>query len=100
MKCPCCDGTGEVKALAGWAPAGLSPLQFRIWDILRKSQDGLSIEDLIERVYDSRPKGRPSWAQPCIAAIVRDANLRLAKVKLCIVSSKGHGSIYRLERVA
>lgn len=97
MKCPCCNGSGEVDDDV--SPVHLSPLQFRIWDIVRKSPHGISIRDLVDRVYIDREDGGPEYATRCVWRTVWNANRRLAVVDQRIVSTKGWGSLYRLEHL-
>jgi hypothetical protein len=39
MRCPTCNGTGEIEARA---PVSLTPLQLRIYEAVQQSKDGIS----------------------------------------------------------
>ena len=95
MKCPCCGGTGEVDVEL---PVRLTPTQRRIWDALRHAPHGLTITALAERVYTDADGG-PEWALNCISVHAHHANKRLAVAGMRITASKGHGSVYRLEKL-
>jgi hypothetical protein len=90
MKCPCCDGSGVIP---------LTPMQYRVWDVLRRSPDGLAAADLTQRVYSSRADGGPDSGVHCIWSHAFHANKRLTAIGQRIVASGGPGSIYRLVRV-
>lgn len=91
MKCPCCNGTGEIEPRA---PVHLSRLQMRIWHFVRRSGYGIATSDLTDRVYADRPDGGPVSARRCVWVLVMGTNKRLAAVKQRIVST---GGVYRLE---
>jgi hypothetical protein len=63
LTCPCCGGTGAIEAAS---PVPLTPLQFRLWDALRRSPEGLACAELTERVYADRPDGGPASGTHCI----------------------------------
>jgi hypothetical protein len=92
MKCPCCNGTGQIEDVAH---ARLTPLQARIYGIILKGP--ISVAGLTEVVYADRLDGGPATARNTISVTIHYANQRLAPVHQRIVSTKGHGSVYRLE---
>jgi hypothetical protein len=93
IKCPCCHGSGQITERS---PVRLTPLQFRIWDIVRRA-DGISAADLIQKVYSQHWEGGPINAAKSVCVTVHHANKRLATVNQRIVSSRGRGSLYRLQ---
>jgi hypothetical protein len=96
MKCPCCNGVGEIEDAA---PVHLSPMEHRIWNTVRRSKHGITITDLTAHVYADRPDGGPISARHCIWVLTHAANKRLAAAKQRITATKGHGSVYRLEHL-
>lgn len=95
MKCPCCNGTGEIELNA---PALLTPLQYHLWDALRRAPEGLTTRVLVDRLYGDREDGGPNNDRQCIFNLTHQANKRLAVVGYRIVASRGRYSTYRLER--
>lgn len=93
MKCPCCNGTGEIVPET---PVRLSRMQARIWHFVRRSGYGISSEDLTDRIYADRADGGPISARRSIWVTVAATNKRLAAVKQKIVST---GGVYRLEHL-
>ena len=93
MKCPCCGGTGEIDPKA---PVDLSPLQFRIYDIVRRAKDGIPGPLLIDRVYAHYPDGGPLTASRSVYVQIRRMNERLAAVRERVAST---GSVYRLLKI-
>jgi hypothetical protein len=92
MKCPCCNGTGEIEDRP---PVLLPPLQHRIWDIVRKS-NGIAVADLVERVYAGTKDGGPQNPRNTISVSVHHANVRLAAANMRLVSSHGQYWLQRL----
>ena len=92
--CPCCNGAGTI---AEHAPVRLSAMQYRIWDIVRRSKHGITCGDLVDKVYENCKS--PEHAQQSVCVTVWKANKRLAEVKQKIVSTRGRGSIYTLQRL-
>jgi hypothetical protein len=95
MKCPCCSGSGEIE---DGPPTQLSPLQRRIWEVVRRS-DGIAIGDLIDRIYASTKGGGPANPSQTINTTVHNANKRLAIFGQKIVSTRGPGSLYSLQHL-
>jgi hypothetical protein len=85
-----CGGSGVLP---------LTPLEFRVWDVLRRAPDGLACAALIERVYSDRPDGGPLTARNSIWSHAHRANRKLAAIGQRIVASGGPGSTYRLTRI-
>ena len=59
MRCPCCNGAGEIEPQA---PVALTPLQFKIYEAVRRSARGISGPELVSRVYADRIDGGPQGA--------------------------------------
>lgn len=93
MKCPCCQGSGVIP---DQAPVHLSPLQLRIYDIVRKHRYGISGPMLADRVYADREDGGPDSAKVSICVQIVRANKRLVPAGQKITC--GNGKLYRLER--
>lgn len=74
IKCPCCNGTGEIEQDA---PVYLSPMQLKIYNIVRK-RNGILPSDLVNRVYATDPDGGPEFAQISVRVAIVKANARLA----------------------
>jgi hypothetical protein len=90
MRCPCCGGSGVLR---------LTPLEFKVWDTLRRAPDGLACSELTERVYADRPDGGPLSGTHCIWSHAFRVNRKLAAIGQRITASGGPCSIYRLERL-
>jgi hypothetical protein len=90
MICPCCGGSGVLP---------LTPLEFKVWDTLRRAPDGLACVDLTARIYADRADGGPISGTHCVWSHAFRANKKLAAIGQRIVASGGPGSIYRLQRV-
>lgn len=93
IKCPCCDGLGMVDADC---PVPLSPMQFRIWDAVRRAKDGITTDELVDIVYQDHEHGGPAQAVRSVAVTAHLANKRLASVGQAISSRQ---RVYRLHRV-
>jgi hypothetical protein len=72
-------------------------MEFRIWDIVRRAKSGIAVADLVNQVYANCKS--PEYAQQSVVVTVCNANKRLATVKQRIVSTRGRGSIYSLQRL-
>ena len=92
MKCPCCNGTGKVDG----PPVHMSPMQNRVWDIVRHAADGIESAALIDRIYADRADGGPAYASKTVHVAICRLNKRLRLVDQRI---HGVGSVYRLETV-
>jgi hypothetical protein len=89
-------GKGEIEERA---PVPLSPIQFRIYDIVRRSKYGIPGTALVDRVYAHRSDGGPINAYNSVQVQIKRANERLAKAGIRITSeTHGEGGGYRLER--
>jgi hypothetical protein len=53
MRCPCCGGSGEIDG----PPVQLTPLQRRIYDLVRARPHYLGSADLACQVYGDEPDG-------------------------------------------
>lgn len=91
--CPCCKGKGEIEEKT---PVYLSPMQARVYDIVRKC-NGIQSRDLVTRLYGDCPDGGPEFAQISMRVTVKRANDRLLAVRQKI--SGGRTQLYRLTNV-
>lgn len=97
ITCPCCAGKGEIEERA---PVPLSPMQFRIYDIVRRSKYGIDGKTLVSRLYANREDGGPVNADISVRVQIVRINERLAPVKLRIGSgTKGHNSPLRIQNL-
>ncbi len=98
ITCPCCGGRGEIEERA---PVELHPLEFRIWDVVRRSPYGIGGIALTERVYAHRDDGGPDNAANVVRVTMGRANRKLASAGLRIVATTtGPSSVYKLQRLA
>ena len=82
------------------APVALTPTQFRIWDAVRRSRDGLTAPALAAQVYADRYDGGPLHAKTCIYLTIKSVNRRLAAVGLRIASTTGsRGGVYKIQHI-
>lgn len=92
--CPCCNGIGEIEQKS---PVQLTPMQFRIYDIVRRSPHGIEGPQLVDRVYADRADGGPDFASRSVHVQIKNMNERLAMAQENIhASSRGRGGLYRL----
>lgn len=97
VTCPCCNGAGEIEPEA---PVRLTPLQFKIYDIVRKSKHGILGPDLVRKVYADRADGGPDWASTSIHVQIKNMNGRLAVVGQMVRSdTRGVGGRFWLRHV-
>ena len=94
ITCPCCFGTGQIDRQA---PVPLAPQQFRIFDIVRRSEYGIAGSALANRLYADRQDGGPISGQRCVQSQVMQINKRLAKVNLRIGSKTRNGPYFLLQ---
>jgi len=98
ITCPCCAGRGEIEEKA---PVPLHPLEFRIWDVVRRSPGGISGRALTERVYADRADGGPDCADNVVRVTIVRVNRKLAPAGLRIACNKNGRSFgYKLQRLA
>lgn len=96
--CPCCAGKGEIEERA---PVPLSPMQFRIYDLVRRSKYGIPGTELINRVYAHEEDGGPMNADISVRVQIKRANERLAVAGIRIaIATHGAGGGYRIERIS
>jgi hypothetical protein len=96
-QCPTCAGTGTI---APAAPVPLTPMQFKIWDAVRRSREGLTAPEIAAQVYADRYDGGPLHAKTCIYLTIRAANRRLQAAHVAIVSTTQHrGGAYRVRAI-
>lgn len=97
VKCPCCDGTGQIEERA---PVPLSPLQFKVYDIIRKSVHGITGPHLVDRVYADRSDGGPDFASVSVHVMIKRINDKLKPHGQRLgATNRGIGGIFRLERL-
>lgn len=97
IKCPCCQGSGKIEEQA---PVHLSPMQFKIYDIVRKSKYGIEGSRLVDKVYADREDGGPDNASISVHVSISILNRRLAPVKQRVgCHARGRGGIYKLVRL-
>jgi hypothetical protein len=97
MTCPCCAGAGTIEAAA---PVPLSPLQFAIWDCVRRSRGGLTAPMIAQQVYGGCADGGPLHAKTCIYLTIKSVNRRLAAVGIRIASTTGsRGGVYKIRPI-
>jgi hypothetical protein len=79
----------------------LTPMQFRVWDTLRKSRDGLTAPGLAAKVYSDRHDGGPLFASRCVFAAIKSANrrLRAAGVEIASTTPRVRGGAYKIQRI-
>ena len=74
ITCPCCGGRGEIEEKA---PVPLSPLEFAIYDTVRRCPDGINVHELADRVYAGRRDGGPEYAGSSIRVTIMRVNRKL-----------------------
>jgi hypothetical protein len=95
VRCPCCNGSGEIESAS---PVPLAPMEFAVWDAVRRSKYGIDAAAIAAKIYADRYDGGPEYAQTCIYLTIRRANRRLKAVGQQIVSSnRNRGSVYRIQ---
>lgn len=98
ITCPCCAGKGKIEERA---PVPLSPMQFRIYDIVRRSKYGIDTVGLVERVYSGQEDGGPLYAHRSVRTQITRANKRLLEAKLRIATGRqGPGNRYHLQHLS
>jgi hypothetical protein len=92
--CPCCAGAGCIEPAA---PVPLTPTQFLIWDVVRRSRQGLTAPEIAAKVYADRYDGGPLHAKTCIYLTIRSANRRLQAAGVAIASTTHRrGAVYKI----
>lgn len=82
-RCPCC-GQGVTREIAHEAAAvRLSPMEQRMFDIIRDSRSGIETDRLTDRLYENDRDGGPSSTN-IIAVMKININRKIAKVGLQI----------------
>lgn len=95
ITCPCCFGTGRIEEQS---PVPLTPLQFLIYDKVRRSKYGITGSDLVKSIYEDRIDGGPEWAQASMATTIFRLNVRLKLVGQRVRSGNGGNRSYKLEK--
>jgi len=94
-RCPCCNGVGEIE---DETPCIMTPLEFRLWDIVRRAKHGISGADVIEKLYADRIDGGPLTAQNVVAQVRLNLNRKLEASGQEIVSSTpGRGAVFTIK---
>lgn len=79
------------------APVHLSPLEYRIYDIVRKSKYGIPGPRLIDRVYADREDGGPDTAATSVYVTIKKANRKLKPAGIKIAgTTPGRGAVYKI----
>ena len=74
----------------------LPPLQYRIWDIVRRSGTGIRLDALVDRAYADDSEGGPAFAKQSVYVSIHKLNERLKKINQRVVCK---GSVCRLETI-
>ncbi|MEY9506948.1 hypothetical protein ABIE87_006506 [Bradyrhizobium diazoefficiens] len=78
----------------------LTPRQRAIFGVLQKAgRAGIPLSLLVERLYSDHPDGGPLSALNGVCVQRQHMQSKLAKFGMTITTSKGHGSIWRLEEL-
>ncbi len=94
MKCPCCNGSGEIKE---HAPVYLSPMQFKVYDTIRRSPHGITGPRLVDKVYADRHDGGPDYASVSVHVMIKRINDKLKGKKQQIwATNRGRGGVFKL----
>lgn len=99
-RCPCCGQlTPDLVGFNGDV-VHMGPNQQALFNLLKRSPQGVSCEAIRERVFTSKRDG-DTYCHNIVAVTTHYVNKKIAKFKppLKIVSTKGHGAIYRLVRL-
>lgn len=97
IKCPCCHGIGLVEEEA---PVPLTPIQQKIYDIVRSAKHGIDGPTLVNRVYADREDGGPEFASVCVHMTIMRMNKRLLPANIKIgATHRGVGGKFRVERL-
>jgi hypothetical protein len=99
-RCPCCGQlTPQLVGFNG-AIVKLGPNQQALFNVLKASPHGISCAAIRERIFTSKRDG-DTYCHNIVAVTTHYVNKKIAKFKppLKIVSTGGHGSIYRLVRL-
>ena len=75
-------------------------MEFRVWDAVRRSRDGLTAPAIAEQVYADRYDGGPLHAKGCIYSMIKSANRRLQAAGVEIASTTHHrGAVYKIKPI-
>jgi hypothetical protein len=97
ITCPCCGGRGEIEEQRH---PQLTPLQFRIYDVVRRSPCGINVHNLVDKVYADRADGGPDTAMAVVRSLIWKINTVLAPTGARIRgTSTGRSSVYKLQRL-
>jgi len=91
ITCPCCFGTGQIE---NRAPVPLTPQQFQIFDIVRRSKHGIASPALADRLYADHQDGGPVSGHKCVQTQVVQINKRLARANLRIGPKTRNGPYF------
>jgi len=95
ITCPCCFGTGQIEQQA---PVPLARQQFQIFDIVRRSQYGITTPAIADRLYADHPDGGPISGHKGVQTQIVQINRKLAKANLRL-GPKTHGGPYFLMQI-
>lgn len=97
MQCPCCAGAGWIEESD--AQLLLTPLQLKIYQIVRNTPGGIECKRLIDQCYGHRYDGGPDFADKTVHVTINHMNKRLATFGEAVKANKrGQGAVYRLHR--
>ena len=94
-KCPCC---GQEVSDFLWVDrelVRLGAMQQRLVNILKAAPEGLTVYDVVDRLYSSSASGGPS-GNNIIAVMAAHINKKLKPLGISIRGTGGPGSVYRL----
>ena len=94
VTCPCCFGTGQIEQQA---PVPLTPMQFQIFDTVRRAKYGIGGQLLTDRVYADHPDGGPVSGYKSVQVQITHLNRRLAKANLRVGAALRGGPYFLLQ---
>jgi hypothetical protein len=90
--CPCCEGKGTIEP---GHPVRLTPIQGKIYNLVRAARFGIDVSRLAAAVYADRIDGGPHGANWSINTQIYKMNRRLEPVGERI---RSEGLVYKLFR--
>ena len=98
MKLKRCQHCGQIIPPANPFLPG-RPVKALIYDYVSAHPEGVTRQQVAEFVYKDRHDGGPEFALGVISINIPFMNDTLAPLGLRIVSSMGHGAVYRLKKL-
>lgn len=93
VRCPCCNGVGEIEDAPN---VPLSPTQQRIYRIIARGE--LDCHTIVDLLYKDDPDGGPEYALVAFRAQVQRINKKLTNKKIK-ATKNGPGACYRIINV-